>query len=366
MTMDTAYQAQLGAIALLVVVSLLLIALQVDSLHDYKRKIAVWSIGVFLVGAGTIWYLEEIKTYFWEKSSVARKARSGHEGAGWDGGGQGRRGGGGGRDGSGEDDATAAFGEDGSETSRVRFPKVVRKNRFQECADCPEMVIIPAGNDGAHIPHFALGRFEVSVAEFHKFVLRTGYAPSWACEGAMATANAPAYLLFGLKHAGGRPVACVTWNDAQAYATWLSAKTGQSYRLPSAREWAHAARGGAAPVAAISSARFPIEKISMQGGNDAAASLAQLNIPASSSNGYGVFDMAGGVSEWVYPCAATGSSGSAAGSAGPIDTARGCARHALGGSWADGDGTDKVRSAGPREAFPSIGMRVARDLPESN
>ena len=347
---------------LLAIVSVLLILLQVDNLDAYKRKIAVWSIGVFLAGAGAIWYLEEIKSYFWDKSSVTRQARVGHEGEGWYGGGNGRRGGGGSRDGSGEDEAIAALSGEGQATSRVRYPQFVRKSRFQECADCPEMVIIPAGNDGAPIPHFALGRFEVSVAEFHRFVALTGYAPSHQCEG-VTTGNAPAYLQLGLNHAGGRPVACVSWRDAQAYAAWLSTKTGQPYRLPSAREWAHAARGGAAPVAAISAASSPIQKIGLQGANGIAAGLAQLSIPASTSNGYGVFDMAGGVAEWVYPCADDGGAMSAPG--GLADVSRGCATLALGGSWADGEGIDRVRMAGPWSASPAIGLRVARDLPKS-
>lgn len=365
MTVDTDFQAQLGVILLLVVVSLLLIGLQVDRFDAHKRKFALWSMAVFLAGAGAIWYLEEIKSYFWEKRPVARWARGGGEGAGWDGGGQSRRGAGGGRESSGQDEANAGLGENGEETSRVRFPQFVRKNRFQECADCPEMVIIPAGDDGAPIPQFGLGRFEVSVAEFHKFAVHSGYEPSRACEG-MPTANtAPAYLQLGLRHSGGRPVACVSWLDARAYAGWLSAKTGQSYRLPSVREWVHAARGGAAPVASILSPRLPIQKISLQGGIDAAASLAQLSIPASTSNGYGVFDMAGGVAEWVNQCAGTAMSVPALGARGNAVTARGCARQALGGSWADGEGVDRVRAAEAGAASPLIGLRVARDLPKS-
>jgi len=39
------------------------------------------------------------------------------------------------------------------------------------------------------------------------------------------------------------PVALVTWDDANAYATWLAARTGHPWRLPSELEWEKAARG---------------------------------------------------------------------------------------------------------------------------
>ncbi len=120
---------------------------------------------------------------------------------------------------------------------------------------------------------FALGRHEVTVREFGRFVDETGYSAGescrvWekdsvaACEGAIEDLlnecegdvddyEIPTAVLAGrhwrnpgFRQDGSHPVTCVSWDDAQAYAAWLARVTGERYRLPSESEWEYAARAG--------------------------------------------------------------------------------------------------------------------------
>ena len=118
----------------------------------------------------------------------------------------------------------------------------------RDCADCPEMVVIPAGRfwmgcepdeafsekeQPAHevtIARFALAKHETTFAQWDACVAGGG------CSGYRPEDHE--------KGRGDRPVINVTWRDARNYASWLSERTGKDYRLPSEAEWEYAARAG--------------------------------------------------------------------------------------------------------------------------
>ena len=121
---------------------------------------------------------------------------------------------------------------------------------IQDCDECPEMVVVPAGSFRMGSPPseegrfdnegpmrrvtisepFAVGKYEVTFAEWDACVSAGG------CKG-----RKPDDEGWGR---GARPVINVSWGDAWSYALWLSRRTGKEYRLLSEAEWEYAARAG--------------------------------------------------------------------------------------------------------------------------
>lgn len=293
-------------------------------------------------------------------------------------------------------------------------------DRFRDCAECPEMVVLPAGTyrmgspwhekgrrkseapvHEVTIPRpFALGVHETTVAEFERFVDETGSSARSSCHhydgGASEGRPDHGWRDPGFEQSGQHPVACVNWNDAQAYAAWLTQRTGAGYRLPSESEWEYAARAGTATARYWERASWASVMGAMLGlgleppgqcrhanGGDAAAKerysawtypLASCSdghvhtAPAGgfAPNGWGLHDMLGNVWEWTADCwngsyAGAPSDGSAWGhSAWEYGD---CNRVLRGGSW---DNSPSILRAAKRIRHPptsrhsNFGFRVAR------
>ncbi len=171
-----------------------------------------------------------------------------------------------------------------------------------------------------------------------------------------------------------QPVVEVSWNDAVAYADWLSRKTGQRFRLPTEAEWEYAARAGTQtarfwsddPSQACRYAnvydrttkaafQFDKETHDCDDGIAAAAPVGRFQ-----PNGFGLYDMLGNVWEWT--CSAYDEK-YAGGEERCAGTGDGGPRVDRGGSW---DGEPRgVRSASRAGTTPgyrdvNLGFRLAR------
>ena len=142
---------------------------------------------------------------------------------------------------------------------------------FRDCDGCPEMVVLPGGG-------LALGRYEVTVGEYRAFASATGGGGDGCILG--DSWRAP-----GFPQTDRHPVTCVSWDDAQAYVSWLSRTAGSTYRLPSEAEWGRAAAGS-------------------QRGCDFQRQETAGTCPAGShgSNAAGLSDMVGNLQEWTADC----------------------------------------------------------------
>ncbi|MFZ1415569.1 MAG: formylglycine-generating enzyme family protein [Defluviicoccus sp.] len=216
---------------------------------------------------------------------------------------------------------------------------------FRDCAECPEMVVIPAGSfmmgaapgeekrEGLRfrlrnlaqpqhrvsVAAFAAGKYEVTRGEYAAFVKATGRGAGdgcWIWTGQrIAKDPDKSWRDPGYAQDDRHPVACVSWQDARAYTDWLSGTTGKRYRLLSEAEWEYAARAG------TTTARFwgqdPNQACAYANGAD---QTAKAGIPGAAgwdvagctdgyaytapvgsfhANAFGPFDTLGDVFEWV-------------------------------------------------------------------
>ena len=234
---------------------------------------------------------------------------------------------------------------------------------FRDCDVCPEMVRVPAGSfmmgsTEASLEGpvhqvtigqpFAVGAYEVSFAEWDACLVDGG------CGG------------YGPYDQGwGRcwwPVINVSWEDVQSYVEWLSAKTGEEYRLLSEAEWEYVARAGTT-TPYHTGETITHDEAHFHRGRD---NTQWETVPVGSfaPNAFGLYDVHGNVEEWVQDCLNYNFVGAPAdGSAWESGV---CGfRVVRGGSW--DDGVSALRSAHrsvtrPPNRYQDLGFRVARTL----
>jgi formylglycine-generating enzyme required for sulfatase activity len=149
-----------------------------------------------------------------------------------------------------------------------------------------------AGQTVAVAP-FLIGRTEVTWDMYDVFSLGLDTPTSGAGADAVARPSQPYGAPdYGWGHAGS-PVISVTRSAAQAFAAWLSTKTGKKYRLPTEAEWARAA------ALAIGKSAMTPERIDALAWHRGNASARTHPAATKAADGLGLFDFWGNAAEWV-------------------------------------------------------------------
>lgn len=206
----------------------------------------------------------------------------------------------------------------------------------------PPVIFVPRRIAGSTLAApLLVMRDEVSRGDYARFAAASGRAAT-RCRNRLS----PLRLLDrrdwrdpGFAQKDDEPVVCVSADDADAYARWLSARTGRTYRLPTRAEWRHAARPGPAAACAAGQACDTTRRGTAATGSEPA-------------NALGLNDLRGNASEWTADCTAA-------------QGGRCEQRIALGGSWRDRDtaaDAPSERPLAPDRGYDDIGFRLVRDL----
>ena len=264
---------------------------------------------------------------------------------------------------------------------------------FRDCATCPEMVVLPAGeftmgspedergrwgDEGPQhqvtIPEpFSVGKYEVTVEEFAEFIRETNYPIGYCIHdhGEGVWSDPPVDMWPeskdfswhnpNIQQTHNHPVVCVNWDDASTYAYWLSTKTGDEYRLLTEAEWEYAARAGT--ITAYHFGHMVLSDIANYNDNEK-GTVAVGSYPA---NAFGLHDMHGNVWEWVEDCTHNNYTGAPTNGSAWLSECEeeNDFRRVRGGSWIDRP--EYLRSANRFKNYISgrdnvFGFRVARTL----
>jgi formylglycine-generating enzyme required for sulfatase activity/class 3 adenylate cyclase len=174
-----------------------------------------------------------------------------------------------------------------------------------------EMVVISAGEflmgEGTErhalfLPDYQLGKYPVTNAEFEKFIEADGYQDkTWWTEAAWQEVGQkqkePRYWQDARFNKANQPAIGLSWYECVAYCRWLSAETGQLYRLPTEAEWEKAARGVDGRVYPWGN-EFEANRVNAREGDQKVCTSTPVGIYPSGVSPFGLFDCAGNVWEW--------------------------------------------------------------------
>ncbi len=274
----------------------------------------------------------------------------------------------------------------------------------------PPMVNIPAGEflmgsnrsskekpvHKVNVKAFKISKYEVTIKQFKQFAAATNYITGNECWKYLSEGGGP--FKDGISVVPGNwltpeyapsdfhPVMCVSWDDANAYITWLSQQTGTKYRLPTEAEWEYASGAGSTAKyffgnddkgicqygntfdesgmrAFVRDKDYKKEEMACDDGAEYTTVVGMYK-----PNAFGLYDMIGNISEWVEDCDHNNYEG--APNDGSAWISEKCyMRSRKGSSYGPGDGSHTaLRAHGGKNNRSSLGegFRVAEDIQKND
>jgi formylglycine-generating enzyme required for sulfatase activity len=220
--------------------------------------------------------------------------------------------------------------ESANQAAEAKKAETLPGHVFRDCADCPEMVVVPKGRftmgglDGEEViwlqgsdrPRrqvsigyvLAVGRYAITVEQFEKFVQTTKRVVPEGCQAWPDRFDVNlSFRNPGFAQAGDHPVGCVSWDEAKAFAAWVSEKTGKRYRLLSEAEREYVTRAGTTTAfwwgdtISPAQANYWAEQ-SYKGGPTGTFRNHTVPVNAFQENPWKLFQVHGNVAEWVEDC----------------------------------------------------------------
>ncbi|MAI90069.1 SUMF1/EgtB/PvdO family nonheme iron enzyme [Ponticaulis sp.] len=218
---------------------------------------------------------------------------------------------------------------------------------FTDCDSCLAVEIVSET--------LAVAQVETSISDFRAFLTATNRSAPTGCfthvagsqsiwsYGSSASFDAPGYDV-----SDDMPAVCVSFDEAQTFAQWMSDRTGENYRLPTAEEWL-AIAGEAGSALMSCGANFADETLGAEDVQTSLFSCSDGSAFTTSPSGDGVSGMYGNVAEWVVDC----------------DEGDCSRRLAMGGSWVSGP--EQIRSSfrevfSPNSRSSTLGFRLVREV----
>jgi formylglycine-generating enzyme required for sulfatase activity len=188
---------------------------------------------------------------------------------------------------------------------------------------------------------FAISKYPVTVGEWNECVTAKTCAPV-----PMGKDDEPATDL--------------SWKDARQYVTWLAQTTHRRFRLPSEAEWEYAARGG-------TQTRYwwgdELQRgmVNCKGCSEVYDSARPAKAGSFRPNPFGLYDMGGGVDQWVADCWHKNYRGAPVDGSAWVDDS--CPTHVIrSGSWKNDPSEVRPASRDHYDTgvrYPTLGFRIA-------